>query len=141
MPVPLHGRPNFLPAISGYGLGSYDGQIAGLPKGFNTRKRPESEFFQFYKTAKRPIGYAVVGVAKDSTGAVLGGCVVDLFQIFDPTGTSEPPTVWRARTVSDPVTGAYRFDVPSEGYNYQAVAYLAGAPDVAGVTVNTLRGT
>lgn len=141
MPVPLGCRPNFLPAISGYGLGSFDGQIAGLPKGFNTRKRPESEFFQFYKAPKRPIGYAIVGVSRDGSDVLLPSCVVDLFQVLDPTGPSEPPAMWVARTLSDPVTAAYRFDVPSEGYNYQVVFYKAGAPDVAGVTVNVVRGT
>jgi hypothetical protein len=92
--------------------------------------------------------YVVAGVTRDSSGAPLGGCVVEVFS------NENPPRLVGA-TVSDPVSGEYSVDVPgptaplivSDGevpdttLTFQAVAYLPGSPDVAGVTVNTLIGT
>ena len=71
---------------------------------------------------------AISGVTKDSAGAALGSCVVELFQ----TGGD----IITRRTVSDG-SGNYRFDNPGSGPFY-IVAYKAGSPDVAGTTVNTL---
>jgi len=92
--------------------------------------------------------FFIAGVTRNSSGAPLGGCVVEVFS------NENPPRLVGA-TVSDPVTGAYSVDVPgptaeavaSDGATpgvpllFQAVAYLPGSPDVAGVTVNTLIGT
>jgi hypothetical protein len=99
-----------------------------------------SGFFDFRKTQLGNKQITVSGISKDSTGAVLGGCIVDLFRVLDPTNSSEPPLLWHARTTSDATTGAYSFLVPSNGWRFQVVSYKAGAPDVAGVTVNTLFG-
>lgn len=82
--------------------------------------------------------WVVSGISKDSTGAVLVSCTVDLFRVLDASGTGEPPLLWLARTISDSVTGAYSFSVPSNGWVFQAIAYKSGSPDVAGITVNTL---
>lgn len=76
-------------------------------------------------------GYVISGITKDSTGAVLVSVTVELFNTL--TDTIE------AQTVSDSVTGAYIFYV-TPGVTKYAVAYKAGAPDVAGTTTNTLVG-
>ena len=74
--------------------------------------------------------FVLNGITKDSSGAVLGNCVVMLFRTGDDTVESE--------TVSDG-SGNYSF---TRGNNLAAycVAYKSGSPDVAGTTVNTLTG-
>jgi hypothetical protein len=74
----------------------------------------------------------ISGVTKDSTGAVLGSCVVHLFRT---SGDLEIDM-----TTSDASTGAYSFSGVGLGETYYVVAYKAGSPDVAGTTVNTLIG-
>lgn len=75
--------------------------------------------------------YAIAGVTKDSTGAVLGNCSVDLFKTDDDT---------KIASTSSDANGIY--SIPASQYiTCYAVAYKAGAPDVAGTTVNTLVGT
>ena len=71
----------------------------------------------------------IYGVTKDSAGAVLGNCVVDLFR----TATD----VLVESTVSDG-SGNYSFLTATPAAQHYVVAYKAGAPDVAGTTVNTL---
>jgi len=71
---------------------------------------------------------ALSGVTKDASGVALGGCTVDMFV----TGTD----AFIASTVSDG-SGNFTLLPPASG-PYYLVAYLAGAPDVAGTTVNTL---
>lgn len=73
----------------------------------------------------------ISGVTRDSTGAVLGGCVVQLFRTSDDAIIAEQ--------VSDGSTGAYSFPILVGGPFY-VVAYKAGTPDLAGTTVNTLTG-
>ncbi len=73
--------------------------------------------------------WLLTGVTRDSAGAALGGCVVDLFTTSDD--------VLRFSTVSD-ASGNFSFSLPSNGWTCYLVAYKAGSPDVAGVTVNTL---
>lgn len=70
----------------------------------------------------------VYGVTKDSAGVALGDCVVQLFTTFDDAIVQE--------RMSD-ASGNYEFNV-GLGRVYYVVAYKAGAPDVAGTTVNTL---
>ena len=87
----------------------------------------------------QPARYTISGVTRDSSGAPLAGCTVEIYE----TGSiSEPRGQLRATTVSD-AGGNYSADVTSSetGLTFQAKAYLPGAPDVAGVTVNTLVGT
>ena len=76
--------------------------------------------------------WVISGVTKDSGGAILGSCTVDLFLTQGDT--------WAKSTVSDATTGAYSFLVSGNGNDYYCVAYKAGSPDVAGTTVNTLYG-
>ena len=71
---------------------------------------------------------AITGVTRDSTGAVLANCHVDLF--------ISNADVLRAETTSD-ASGNFSFGNPGTGPFY-IVAYKTGSPDVAGTTANTL---
>ena len=73
---------------------------------------------------------SIIGVTRDSAGVVLGSCQVDLFSSID---------VVIASVISD-VSGNFSFSNPGTGPFY-IVAYRTGAPDVAGVSVNTLLPT
>jgi hypothetical protein len=73
--------------------------------------------------------FTIAGVTRDSSGAALAGVTVKLFSATDD--------VARYSTVSD-ANGNYSFSVPSNGWTWYAIAYKAGAPDVAGTTANTL---
>jgi hypothetical protein len=76
------------------------------------------------------VNWSISGITKDSSGSVLGSCVVELFY----TQTDFP----LSKVTSDATTGAYSFNCSPNAGNYYAVAYKAGSPDVAGTTVNTL---
>lgn len=70
----------------------------------------------------------ITGVTKDSNGAALASCVVQLFRTVDD--------VFMFESVSD---GAGNYELTALGSGpFYIVAYKAGAPDVAGTTVNTL---
>lgn len=73
----------------------------------------------------------ITGVTKDSGGVALGGCTVKLFNRATDAKEQE--------TVSDG-SGNYAF-VVDKTQLYYVLAYKAGAPDVAGTTVNTVVGT
>lgn len=79
-----------------------------------------------------PVDLRIFGVTKDSTGAALGSCTVDLFTTTD--------NVLVATTVSD-ASGNYEFRGRSTSFTHYVVAYKAGSPDVSGTTVNTLVGS
>jgi hypothetical protein len=80
-----------------------------------------------------PTYFRIVGTTKDSTGAVLGNCVVDWF---------DTPTDVRLGTTTSDANGLFEFRSAGQPPNaYYLVAYKAGSPDVAGTTVNTLVGT
>jgi hypothetical protein len=76
-----------------------------------------------------PMDYRLVGVTRDSFGVALAGCTLSLFRTID--------NVLVNQAVSDG-GGNYLFTNCSPGLAYYIVAYLAGSPDVAGTTVNTL---
>jgi hypothetical protein len=82
--------------------------------------------------------YVISGITRDAAGAILGGCTVDVFMSQMP----DMPRTLVGRAVSDVTTGQYIVFVngPDTGMTFQAMAYLAGAPDVAGISVNTLVG-
>lgn len=86
--------------------------------------RPKAFFVPF----RQPVRYTITGVTKDSTGAALGSVIVDLFDTASD--------VIRGTTISD-ANGNYLVDGQIDT-TYYLVAYLAGSPDVAGTTVNTL---
>jgi hypothetical protein len=81
-----------------------------------------------YRSPGASVNFNLAGITRDSAGAILGNCRVELFI----TGRD----VSIAETVSDAV-GAFAFDMPGTGPFY-LVAYKLGSPDVAGTTVNTL---
>lgn len=72
----------------------------------------------------------ITGVTRDSAGAALGSCTVQMFRTSDDAYMGE--------TTSD---GSGNYTLVSPGnFNLYLVAYKAGATDVAGTTVNTLLG-
>ena len=75
--------------------------------------------------------WAIQGVTRNGSGVALGGCTVHVF--LSSTDAEQ------GITVSD-VSGNYSVSVQPSASHY-CVAYLAGSPDVAGTTVNTLTGT
>lgn len=85
---------------------------------------------KFHDTSQR-IEVAISGITRNSGGAVLPNCAVHLFRTVDDLEIDQ--------TTSDAV-GYYEFRSAIPVERYYAVAYLAGAPDVAGTTVNTLVG-
>ncbi len=70
----------------------------------------------------------ITGITKDSTGATLAACQVQLFRTVDDAFIQE--------VASDGV-GAYVL-TPTVSGPFYIVAYKAGSPDVAGTSVNTL---
>lgn len=113
MPIQNPGRGG---AAARCGQGGYQG-ARGL------RRRPI-----FQSTTFRG-AFSVSGVTRDSAGAALGNCVVELFLAGSNTQLGV--------TTSDG-SGNYSFTI---GTN-QAVflrAYKSGAPDLAGTTVNTIQ--
>jgi len=80
-----------------------------------------------------PTSFRITGTTKDSTGAALGNCIVDWFNTADDV---------KIDTVTSDANGLFEFRTAGQPPNaYYLVAYKAGSPDVAGVTVNTLVGT
>ena len=76
--------------------------------------------------------YYISGITKDSVGAALASCDVDVLKTSGDIITN--------RTTSDSV-GYFRMEVyappPTAFY---LVAYKTGSPDVAGTSVNTITG-
>lgn len=92
---------------------------------------PRGEWAAQRRQLPRPIRFQIGGVTRDSTGTILGTCVVKLYY------TSNDLEI--AQVTSDG-SGNYAFWVGDSVTNYYVVAYKAGAPDVAGTTLNTLKG-
>jgi len=106
----------------------WGGRAASHFRGVAARGVAAENATLIYRSPGVSANTAVVGITRDSTGAVLGSCAVNLFL----TGGG----ILKAATVSD-AAGDYRFDQPGSGPFY-LVAYKSGSPDVAGTTVNTL---
>lgn len=79
---------------------------------------------------KPAISFKITGVTKDSAGAVLGSCTVNLFRTSD--------NAFMQTTTSD-ANGIYFFYGMGQQDHFE-VSYKAGSPDVTGATLNTLRG-
>ena len=73
----------------------------------------------------------IAGITKDSVGTALASCIVKLFRTATDAKVAEK--------TSD-AGGNYSIKVASAAAHY-AVAYKAGAPDVAGTTKNDVTGT
>lgn len=84
----------------------------------------------FRSPAMNGVSWTLSGVTKDSAGAVLGSCVVQLFYTLDD--------VFLSHQISDPTTGVFKFQASPNAAPYYMTAYKPGGPDVAGITVNTL---
>lgn len=80
---------------------------------------------------KPPTDFTISGITRDSAGAVLVSCVVNLFRTSD--------NVLMQSTTSDATTGAYTFTGTGQ-INQFLVSYKAGSPDVAGTSRNDLMG-
>jgi hypothetical protein len=74
--------------------------------------------------------WSITGVTRDNAGNALGGCTVKRFRTTDD--------VLMSSTTSD---GSGNFTLPGGFASSYLVAYKAGSPDVAGVTVNTIVHT
>lgn len=103
-----------------------------------------SRFLGVVSFAEQPQGeyaqqnFFISGVTRDSTGAPLGYCTVRLFFTANDSVSGRSADVEAAQTTSD-ANGNFSFTV-QPGVSYYIVAYLAGSPDVAGATLNTLVG-
>lgn len=84
------------------------------------------------RTPTAVYNFHIYGITKDSAGAALAGCVVKLYR------TSDDALMQQTISGAD---GSYEFRCTSQFFACYIVAYLAGSPDVAGTTVNTLLGT
>ena len=73
--------------------------------------------------------WLITGRTLDSAGAALPGATVTIF--------TTPDNLPRASTTSDSL-GNYSFSVDGNSQTRFCVSYLAGPPDVAGTTVNSL---
>lgn len=76
----------------------------------------------------------LAGVTRDNTGAVLPNCEVELYR----RDQDQTFGIFVARAVSDG-SGNFSF-VVGPGQQYQHIAYLAGSPDRAGISLRTLAG-
>jgi hypothetical protein len=80
--------------------------------------------------------FAISGVTRDSTGAVLASCDV---RIEDMGQIGYGLTPYVGNTISDG-SGNYSITVPFNTV-YQVIAYKSGSPDVAGVSLRTVTPT
>lgn len=132
MPANFPKRNGFLLALAGAGTLVGNSQ-RGLPKVVGGSPLcSTSGILNFYRTPKSNQFFLISGVTRDGSNNPLGNCVVKLYTTADD--------ILRYSTISNASTGAYSFSVPSNGWAYYAVAYLVGAPDVEGTTINTLLG-
>lgn len=81
-----------------------------------------------------PIKHVISGITKDSAGAALPACDVNLFTSSDDAFRD---------SVTSGADGSYTFTggTISPSKDHYAVAYKAGATDVAGTTRNDLKGS
>ena len=81
-----------------------------------------------YRSPGGVANFSISGITRDSAGASLANCRVELFVTARDVSIAE--------TVSGSF-GSFAFDMPGTGPFY-LIAYKAGGPDVAGTTVNTI---
>ena len=78
----------------------------------------------------------IAGVSKDSAGAVLVSCTMNLFQVNNEMNSKMYTFI--SSTISDSVTGSYSFRV-GLGQKYCVIGFNA-SETLAGVTLNNLTG-
>ncbi len=81
-----------------------------------------------YRSPGAAVNYRISGVTRDSGGAILANCRVELMI------TGRDVSIAEVISGSD---GSFAFDNPGTGPFY-LVAYKVGSPDVAGTTINTI---
>jgi hypothetical protein len=98
----------------------------GKKKGVNNPTNKEMDISQKF------VGnFIIEGVTRDKSSNILGGCTVDLFSTIDD--------IKRGFAVSDN-NGYFKITLGNDSYHaYYMVAYLAGSPDVSGITINTIN--
>ncbi len=105
-------------------------------QGFANIERP------FYEQTVRWAGTKswkkISGITKDSAGVALDGVTVKAYRVTD--GENRLKDQQEGTIVVSSGAGAYEVMVPTTD-TYYCVGYIAGAPDRAGTTVNTLVGT
>lgn len=74
----------------------------------------------------------ISGFTLTGAGVALPGCTVELYRTADDV---------RVESIVSDGSGIFAFSPVSPGLLYYAVAYLAGAPDLAGTTTNVLAGS
>jgi hypothetical protein len=74
--------------------------------------------------------YQIIGITYDASANPLPNCDVQLFRTADDSYVSQ---------YTSDANGYYAIPA-SNLFSHYLVAYLAGSPDVAGTTVNTLTG-
>src|SRR3954466_7263126 len=107
--------------------GSFQTSSPGVP---GTKALPVVRSFVNSETPYYEYPYSISGVTRDANSAVLPNCTVVIFRTSDNSIA--------AVTTSD-ANGNYLVPA-SPNVSHYAVAYLAGAPDVAGTSVNTIVG-
>jgi len=78
----------------------------------------------------------ITGVSRDASGVALGGCLCTLFRV---TTNGPLPVYTQLAQVTSDGSGNYAFTVGTNG-PYRVTFDLAGAPILAGITLNTLTG-
>jgi hypothetical protein len=81
---------------------------------------------------------ALVGVSRDAYGSILPSCVMKLFKTADGNFPDTKDRILDQNT-SDPTTGAFLLLTPYAEAHYVTLL-KTGAPDVQGISVNTLIG-
>lgn len=103
-------------------------QQAGVPN--VVRSMPAVRGFTSGESQVFEYPYSIAGVTRDLNGAGLGSCVVKLFRTADDSLVNQ--------TSSD-ASGIF-ITPASNLLQHYFVFYKAGAPDVAGTSLNTLVG-
>lgn len=103
-------------------------QQAGVP--CVAKSMPTVRGFQSGESPVFEYPYSISGTTRDSVGAALGACRVELFRTADDSNVSQ--------TFSD-ANGIFIMSASNLIQHY-LVAYKAGSPDVAGTSLNTLVG-
>lgn len=128
--------PGKFPPISDTMFGRTDSDIKGpgIPKPMVFKMKSRTLGILRARAFITPpaIKLSINGITKDKNGTVIGSATVKLYM----TATD----VMLETVVSDASTGVFSFGSATLGQAYYVVAYKAGAPDLAGTTLNTLNG-
>ena len=106
-------------------------QIAIFSQDMGSDTPGEWEPWQFGNQGTQSLKY-IIGVCRDSGGNTVSGAVVQGFLTATDAFVRE--------TTADS-NGRYELGTEYPSQSHYLVAYRAGAPDIAGTTVNTLQGT